>query len=815
MFYSNLLVHCLNSSPLTRTKFIVISEKRSTTAATRLMDTEFSLNQSLLFAEPTLPTESIPNIISDEPLIQNQLPTSPETIQLKKVALFNGSNVYLKPRSVKPVSLDLEKDADSYFNMDTLYERVHSRDELKRSRKVLSEAKKREKLAKNDTEISKTLWSDKYRPKSFLQICSAGNERQYRMIMQWLHKWGSVVFGNARVEDMAIDHLGRPLKKILLVHGPLGIGKTAVVHLLGRQMGYHVEELNAANSLDSLGGSEGEAGRGSGAAASLKLKIKNALTTNTITANGKPTCLVIDEIDCASNTAEIVRVLAEIVRADSDNRTHLESEGSKAFFLLASKKKTKKKFTLNRPIICIANDIYTSTSRYGAVNPLEKLRLLCEIVPFRKASTGDSYGKRINATAQKSVKTYLSEISKNEGLGLDSNEISEVFELCEGDIRASINYLQFSSRKLEPGLVSVSPEASANSNKDKALSWFSLVDRLFQRNQKLLKEENFESIMELISAGDEKTSASGSLDKVVRGCFNQYLDIVHLQDDSAVRPAIISDWLYYYDALTSGARDTSFYPALASLKFWSLFSDTNSQKLKQSESLIPNARGLEFESLELLKRNKAVVQNISQLLPLELKRCFGGTSANFEFYACEFIPILDKLFSPEIGLSRAYSSLKPFEQSLIQKLSSLTQTLDLQLETQRDIELNLTYLLFAPDWDTIASFPVDTKYEQKRKLTNAKRQWLFPLLQQEIDSKISSLLKRKKTETPEAEDKTKPKKQKLTSSIEYFRSQYGDVAAKTEAPLKRDESSRIWVKYHEGFSNAVRKNIGWDDLWSR
>lgn len=784
------------------------------------MESEFSLNQSLLFAEPTVPVDPISNKIPDDSFIPNQLPTTPEPSHLKKVALFNGSNTYLKTRSVKPIDLDLEKEKDSYFSMDDLYERVQRRDELKRSRKVLSEAKKRENLAKPNTntkpETSKMLWSDKYRPSSFLQICSAGNERQYRMIMQWLHKWGSVVFGNERVDDTAVDQLGRPLKKILLVHGPLGIGKTAVVHLLGSQMGYHVEELNAANSLDSVGGSEGEAGRGSGAAASLKLKIKNALTTNTITANGKPTCLVIDEIDCAPNTADIVRVLAEVVRSDSDNRTQLQSDRSNAFFLLTSKKNTKKKFTLNRPIICIANDIYTNTSRYSAVNPLEKLRQLCEIVPFRKASTGDTQGKRINVTAQKSVKTYLTEISKNEGLGLDNREISEVFELCEGDIRASINYLQFSSRKLEPGIVSsTSSEASVSSNKDKALSWFSLVDRLFLRNEKLSKEDDFESIMQLISNGDEKTSASGSLDKVIRGCFNQYLDIVHLQDNSALRPAIISDWLYYYDALTSGARDSSFYPTLASLKFWSLFSDSSSQRIKQSESLITNAKGLEFESLELHKKNKAVVQKISQLLPLELKRCFGGPSANFEFYACEFIPILDKLFSPEIGLSRAYTSLKPFEQHLIQKLSSLTQTLDLQLERQRDIELNLTYLLFAPDWDTIASFPVDVKYEQKRKLTNAKRQWLFPLLQHEIESKASFQLKRKKTETPEPEDKTRAKKQKLTSSIEYFRSQYGDVAAKTEAPLKRDESSRIWVKYHEGFSNAVRKNIGWTDLWSR
>lgn len=795
------------------------------------MEPDFSLNNSILFTDADIPKETtrgildveIPNAViefpnavdnANQPVDDSTAPSVKRT-PVKRVALFNGSTVLLKPRVSPVMDLKLDKDSESYFDMDSLYDRVRARDELRRSRKILLEAKKKELPPLKLSQISNALWSDKYRPKTFLDICPAGNERQYRMVMHWLHKWGGVVFGNAQIEDSSVDHLGRPLKKILLVHGPPGIGKTAVVHLLARQMGYHVEELNAANSMDALAGVEADSGRGAGVAAGLKLKIKNALTTNTITANGKPTCLVIDEIDSASNTGDIVRVLADVVRQDSDNRS-VVSNDSGAFFLLASKKKPKKRFSLNRPIICIANDIYTNTSRFGAVNPMEKLRQLCEIVPFRKPLTGDSFGKRINATAQKTVKAHLSEINKNENLGLDQNEITEVFEICEGDIRASINYLQFSSRKLDPDLAGKMSDSGANSNKDKSISWFSLVERLFLRDPKFLKEDSFAAVMDLVSSGDEKSSASGSLDKVIRGCFNQYLDVAYLQDNSAVRPALMSDWLYYYDALTTGNRDSSFYPTLASLKFWSLFSDTNPQKFRNPKPLISNARGLEFESLELLKKNKAVVQKIFQVLPLELKLSCGGTSSNFEFYACQFIPILDRMFSPEIGLSRAMTSLKTHEQSLIQKLALLSQKLDLQLETQRDVELNTMYLLFAPDWDSIASFPIDVKYEQKRKLNNAKRQWLFPLLQQEIDKQESfSRVKRKKTDSPGAEGESKAKKQKLASSVEFFRNQYSNVAAKTEAPVKRDESSRIWVKYHEGFSNAVRKNIGWADLWSR
>ena len=765
------------------------------------MDTEFALTQSILFGEPPIADpESV--LLPKNTLLG---PNDTRAPTPKQVSLFDGSTLLLQPRVPKRVCVDLQSDTDSYLNMEDLYERVSLSDRLRRSRLVI-DAKNNEN---NAPQPSLMLWTEKYLPQNFLDICSAGNERLYRMIMHWLNKWGTLVFGNPPSDDRsAVDHIGRPLKKILLVHGPLGVGKTAVVHLLARQMGYHVEELNAANSMETVGGIDVNTGRAASVGAVLKLRIKNALTTNTITSNGKPTCLVIDEIDSAFNTGDIVRVLTEVLRADTDNRVN--ESANAAFFAPKSKKKTKKRFTIKRPIICIANDIYSNTGRSGAANAMEKLRQVSEIISFRKATNGELSGK-INASAQKSVKGYLAEISKNENLGLDHKEIQEVFEICEGDIRASINYLQFSCRKLDPDLTGQTT-ANLSSNKDKAMSWFALVDRLFLRDQRLSKEQNFESIMELVFAGDARTSLHGSLDKVIRGCFNKYLDVVHSQDESAVRPAEISDWLYYYDALTTGVPDASFFSTLASLKFWSLFSDINPQKFRNTESLVPNARGLEFEALETLKKNRAVVQKIFLLLPLELKLSFGGTSANVGYYATQLIPLLYRMFLPDIGSLRAMTSLKPFEQLLMWKLASLAGTLDIQLETQRDVELNTTHLLFSPDWDSIATFSTDARSYQTRRLTNAKRQWLFPLLQQEIEARALQHVHRKRTESPESEDKAKKKKLKLASSVEYFRSQYGDVSA-VEAH-KRDETARIWVKYHEGFSNAVRKNIGWKDLWA-
>lgn len=718
----------------------------------------------------------------------------------KHVRLLDGATFTLRPRvrQKKPLSFD---DDDTFLDMDVLHERVRQRELFRENRKAIERHQTRTVHARPQ------IWAEKYRPQTFMLLCSAGHEKQYRLIMHWLRKWGHVVFG-ADIHDSEVDALGRPLRKILLVHGPLGIGKTAAVHLLARQMGYSVQELNAANSMDAMHGVESTdgAGRFANATAALKLKIKNALTTNSITANGKPTCLVIDEIDSAINAGDIVKVIGDLVAQDQANRPDDE-------------KKKKKKFVLNRPIICIANDIYTHSVRFGP-NPMEKLRPLCEIVAFKKPVTGAALGSRINVSAQKSVKEFLMDISVKENLGLDSKEIAEVFEVCDGDIRACINHLQFSSRKLDRELYSFVHSDALAATKDALVSWYSLVDRLFRRDQALSKDENFDLVMELMSTGDGKSAATGSLDKVVRGCFNRYLDVVHLQDDSVVRPLEMSDWLYYYDRMSLGTSDSFFYPTLAALKFWSLFSEIGLRRYQDAQSILPNARGLEFESLEQLKQNKATVRRLVDQIPLECRLACSGSSASNEFYVCQFVPFLAKLLSPDIGSAKVKSALKPHEKDQVEQLAALVKNFNIKMETQRDTVTNQTTLLFAPNWDEFTLFPqADERYEQKRKMLNARRMWLFPLLQTELDQAVMARLKRQRELTPAAERKTegevKQKRSRVMSSLDYFKSQYDEISTKIDTPKPmQHEATRIWVKHHEGFSNAVRKNIGWLELWT-
>lgn len=745
----------------------------------------------------------------------------------KDVKLFSGNTIKLKPKHRTIKCIDIEHltldETDNLFDMDRLFNRVDLKEQAKSNRAKIESVTEKKTKPK-----STKIWSDKYKPTSFMQLCSAGNDKQYRLILHWLKNWSHVVFGEEKANKLDTDPLGRPHKKILLVHGPLGVGKTAAVHLLASQMGYAIQELNAANSMDTLPQAANAGGNSfSNASAALRLKIMNALTTNSISANGAPSCLIIDEVDTSMNSSDIVKVLNDLCYSDqratykSYNQGDKGQEGSN---YVEKRKKDKKHYMLNRPIICIANDIYLNTSRAFGKPPMEKLRPLCEIIQFKKAQSTKGSGVKSSGNALRSVKDHLMKINHLEKLGLDYQQIGEIVEVCEGDIRACLNYLQFSGQRLDPIL---HPDKAGinGSNKDSQLSWFAMVDLLFKRNGQLSKDENFDDLLELVMNGSGKSasSSSGSLDKVVRGCFSRYLDVVHFQDDSLVKPSELSDWLYFYDTVQAD-NDVNNYSSLVSLKVWSLFSEINPQRIREG-GLIPDSRSIEFDSFEKTKQNHANIKRLTDNLPLNAKIGLGcGSSNSSDAFSCQVLPYIDSMLTPDSGGTRIKNN---FEKFIISKTASLLHEFNIKLESHRDLETNFTSLQMYPSWDEIVNFDnhlTRTPFVVKTKQVQSKRQRLFPLVQAEIERIIMGKKANKRpltelnlnTEKVKDDIEPKKKKQKFGSSIEFFKDRYDGLSTQINSSGTKDpnhEATRIWVKYHEGFSNAVRKNIGWSDLW--
>lgn len=663
----------------------------------------------------------------------------------KQARLFSGNVVTLRPRPKKTRVVDVEKlaleDTDTSIDMDLLFKKVEQAKSTKASRdKIRAVAKKT---------TTSQIWTEKYKPQRFLQLCSAGNEKQYRAIMHWIKKWAPVVFGEES-SYKEVDPLGRPWKKILLVHGPLGIGKSAAVHLLAKQMGYAVQELNAANSMDALPqGGSGNAFQNANKA--LRLKITNALTSNAITAGGAPSCLVIDEIDTAVNCGDIVKVLSELVGAD--NRTHRKDQ------------RKRRDFVLNRPIICIANDIYTN--RQGA---MERLRPMCEVVAFKKAEA--------KSNAIQTIKEHLMAVCQREKLALDYQVIGDVVDMCEGDIRACLNHLQFSGRPLDADLA----PTMLRTNKDTQLLWFAMVDLLFKRNAHLSKDEDFLQLLDVVTNGGGKSACSslGSLDKVVRGCFNRYLDAIHMQDDSLVKPGVVSDWLAYHELMRDDA-----YLNLVTLKMWTMFSEIN----PRHKPLVADMRLLEFDAVQAAKENSAAARRLVDRLPLSMRQ-------RPDAFVCHTAPYLDHIMAPP-----------RHDDADIAKVTDLVGRLNLKLESHRDLDTNTVSLHFQPSWDSLVNYNTAVNGvppAAKAKQTQLRRHKLFPLILAEQVRRVAKPVVKRQL----ADLSNKPDKKKKPNG-HFFKGRYDDLAV----PAARDDAQRIWVKYHEGFSNAVRKNIGWHDLW--
>lgn len=177
--------------------------------------------------------------------------------------------------------------------------------------------KKRNKVPKDE---SGQLWVDKYRPQNYTDLM--GDERLNRDVLRWVKQWDYCVFKTKSTQESQRDKqirqykntfgtapttykqepeknndpLLRPDKKIMLMSGPPGFGKTTLAHVIAKHAGYNIIEINASDDR-------------TGAVVSSKIKsalemqaiIKDRDDTNNVSLKQKPNLLIIDEIDGASS----------------------------------------------------------------------------------------------------------------------------------------------------------------------------------------------------------------------------------------------------------------------------------------------------------------------------------------------------------------------------------------------------------------------------------------------------------------------------------------------------------------------------------
>ncbi|GCE99465.1 hypothetical protein ZYGM_002917 [Zygosaccharomyces mellis] len=610
-----------------------------------------------------------------------------------------------------------------------------------------------------DTKIAKPynneLWVEKWRPRKFIDL--VGNEKTNRRVLRWLRQWSPAVFQESLPQPLyenEYDPLQRPAKKVLLLHGPPGVGKTSVAHVIAKQAGYSVTELNAS---DERGGWQ------------VRDKILNTLFNHTF--NQSPVCLVADEIDGTLESG-FIKVLIDVVNADT--------RATRKIGVPKKDKKNKDKLLL-RPIIAVCNNLYAPA--------LEKLKPLCEIVPFKRPSDF-------------SLNERLDTICKVEGVKVNSKSLKDLIDLSQGDVRSCVNNLQFWATGASPQSSSSSMDTDPM-GKDFSSSWYGLVNSIFQKDPHRDPRDQLSSL-------SQKIEMNGNYDRIVQGCHSIFPRVKY-SDNGVAKPSQIADWTYFHDLMDKSLYqhngELMRYCACVPLQFALMFGDIANKE----DIMIKNSQ---YEFNELRK----FITDITNWIAYQtLKRSPAvQIFTSRQSLIFETLPYLDEMISADVSKCKNLH----VKQVIYDGLAELLNFYQLNMVTRNHDSLEGKKILtIDPPLDQIVLLDKKRKQEVVSKRPGSLNFLLAKFEENKARKRHADQAIGKREKEGEARVKRSKTAMASGNTIDFFKTQYGisepsklDTEAST--PRHQEDEIRIWVRYKEGFSDAVRKNVSWSSLWS-
>ncbi len=246
------------------------------------------------------------------------------------------------------------------------------------------------------------LWVDKYKPKKVNEII--GNKSNVLKITQWLKDWYEIHVYKTKEKPKFVFGGDFLGAKCVLVSGPPGIGKTSMVHLISESLQYDIQEMNASDERNK---------------STIEKKILESSQSNTLFKyfeNKSKKVIIMDEVDGMSTS-------------DRGGITSLIS------LLKISK----------HPIICICND---------------------RNKPALKSLINHCLDIRVSRPDKRDILKRMVEISNEENMNIEGDEMEKMIEKSGNDIRNVIHQLQMYSYKKQGSEGDQSLKSSDNMKKD-------------------------------------------------------------------------------------------------------------------------------------------------------------------------------------------------------------------------------------------------------------------------------------------------------------------------------------------------------------